>query len=75
MPTPLPFNKDIDFDVNMSALGGKADIPDTPHQCPLMTHSGHRRLAALRLRRIGPAAKPIPVFANEMPVARVLKRL
>ena len=23
-----------------SALRGKADIPDTPHQCSLMTHSG-----------------------------------
>jgi hypothetical protein len=23
----------------MSASGGKADIPDTPHQCPLMTQS------------------------------------
>ena len=26
----------------MSAVGGKADIPDTPHQCPLMTHTGCR---------------------------------
>jgi hypothetical protein len=26
--------------MSMSASGGKADIPDTPHQCPLMTHSG-----------------------------------
>ena len=25
----------------MSASGGIADIPDTPHQCPLMTLSGH----------------------------------
>ena len=27
--------------LNMSAFGGKADIPDTPHQCLLMTQSGH----------------------------------
>jgi hypothetical protein len=27
--------------LSMSAFRGKADIPDTPHQCPLMTHSGH----------------------------------
>jgi hypothetical protein len=27
--------------MSMSASGGKADIPDTPHQCPLMTQSGH----------------------------------
>jgi hypothetical protein len=26
--------------MSMSASGGEADIPDTPHQCPLMTHSG-----------------------------------
>ena len=26
--------------LSMSAFGGKADIPDTPHQCPLMTQSG-----------------------------------
>src|SRR6516165_369152 len=25
----------------MSTSGGKADIPDTPYQCPLMTQSGH----------------------------------
>jgi hypothetical protein len=25
----------------MSASGGKADIPDTPYQYPLMTQSGH----------------------------------
>ena len=61
--------------LNMSAFRGKADIPNSLAECPLMTHSGHRRLAALRLRRLVPAAKPIPDFANEMPVARVLKRL
>jgi hypothetical protein len=27
----------------MSASRGKADIPDTPYQCPLMTHSGHNK--------------------------------
>src|SRR5678816_2733677 len=27
--------------MSMSASGGKADIPDTPHRCPLMTLSGH----------------------------------
>jgi hypothetical protein len=27
--------------MSMSASGGKADIPDTPHQCPLMTQGGH----------------------------------
>src|SRR6476619_4604319 len=27
--------------MSMSASGGKADIPDTPHQCPLLTQSGH----------------------------------
>ena len=34
--------------MSMSASGGKADIPDTSHQCPLMTQSGRR--AAHRLR-------------------------
>jgi hypothetical protein len=32
--------------LSMSVLGGKADIPDTPHQCPLMTQSGHPRYEA-----------------------------
>ena len=27
--------------MSMSASWGKADIPDTPHQCPLMTQSRH----------------------------------
>src|SRR6478609_11720063 len=35
--------------MSMSASGGKADIPDTPHQCPLMTQIGHER--ALPLHR------------------------
>ena len=39
--------------MSMSASGGKADISDTPHKCPLMTHSGHGRsvqqLCSLRL--------------------------
>ena len=26
---------------SMSASGGNADIPDNPHQCPLMTHCGY----------------------------------
>ena len=29
--------------MSMPASGGKADIPDTPHQCPLMTQSRHSR--------------------------------
>ena len=33
--------------MSMSASGGKADIPDTPHQCPPMTQSGHSRRAML----------------------------
>src|SRR6476619_206649 len=32
--------------MSMSASGGKADIPDTRHQCPLMTQSRHRRKPA-----------------------------
>ena len=40
MPTPLPFSKDIDFDDEHVCFGGKADVPDAPHQCPLMTQSG-----------------------------------
>jgi hypothetical protein len=32
----------------MSALWGKADIPDTPYRCPLMTHSGHAILTERR---------------------------
>jgi hypothetical protein len=32
--------------MSMSASGGKADIPDTPHQCPLMTLSGHAEIGA-----------------------------
>ena len=43
----------------MSASGGKADIPDTPHQCPLMTHSRHRRLEAL-------ASLPVQVESGVM---------
>ena len=27
--------------MSMSASGGKADIRGSPHQCPLMTQSGH----------------------------------
>ena len=38
---PCPSAKTSISTMNMSALGGKADIPDTPHQCPLMTYSGH----------------------------------
>ena len=34
-------SRHLDADDDMSAFGGKADIPDTPHQCPLMTQSGH----------------------------------
>ena len=26
---------------SMSASGGNADVPDNPHQCPLMTHCGY----------------------------------
>src|SRR5262249_52305246 len=33
--------------LNMSASGGKADIPDIPYQCPLMTQSAHPTLSAL----------------------------
>jgi hypothetical protein len=33
--------------MSMSASGGKADIPDTPHRCPLMTQSGHQLGAGL----------------------------
>src|SRR6478609_5409934 len=32
---------DIDADDEHVCFWGKADIPDTPHQCPLMTQSGH----------------------------------
>ena len=28
--------------LSMSAFRGKADIRWTSHECPLMTHSGHR---------------------------------
>jgi hypothetical protein len=31
----------------MSASGGKADIPDTPYECPLMTQSGLPSFACL----------------------------
>jgi len=41
----------------MSASGGKADIPDTPHQCPLITHFGHQRLTYGPWRRSG--SRPI----------------
>ena len=33
--------------LSMSAFRGKADIPDTPHQWPLMTQSGPQGCAAL----------------------------
>jgi hypothetical protein len=39
--------------MSMSASGGKADIPDTPHQCLLMTQSGHsKRRPGLSLQGI-----------------------
>ena len=41
----------------MSASGGKADIPDTPHQCPLMTR------ALTPLRFLGSVAVLPPIVA------------
>ena len=41
--------------MSMSASGGKADIPDTPHQCPLMTHSGHRLIQRNETKSLQPA--------------------
>ena len=38
--------------LSMSAFGGKADIPDTPHQCPLMTHSGTPGSRPLNLNQL-----------------------
>ena len=34
--------------LSMSAFRGKADIPDTPHQWPLMTQSGRSGLSVSR---------------------------
>ena len=40
--------------MSMSACGGKADIPDTPHQCPLMTQSGRELPWSMeKCRRVG----------------------
>ena len=43
--------------LSMSALGGKADIPDRRSECPLMTQSGHslptRAARAMRDERPG----------------------
>ena len=46
--------------MNMSALGGKADIPDTPHQCPLMTQSGHSSVISLTGTRGRTLRRPNP---------------
>ena len=44
---------DIDADDEHVRFWGKADIPETPHQCPLMTLSGHQLAHALELRAKG----------------------
>ena len=33
----------------MSALRGKADMPNEHAECPLMTHSGHESLSGMPL--------------------------
>ena len=55
--------------LSMSASGGKADILDTPHQCPLMTQSGHRpkRFGGEFLQDSEPR-----VFSHEAPVLEAI---
>src|SRR6476620_1656591 len=51
---------------NMSPSGGKAEIPDTPHQCPLLTHDRRQfrvggranRLRAVHRKQLGRSSLP-----------------
>ena len=50
---------DIDADDEHVRFWGKADIPDTPHQCPIMTQSGHANLRPRRpVCRVGAGLVP-----------------
>jgi hypothetical protein len=52
--------------MSMSASGGKADIPDTSHQCQLLTQSGHFEPGRTHSRSIFDHCQKIAVSSKRM---------